>query len=239
MLPRVHEAEVMDTEAEAREYDAMDFTEVNRVFREQFWTAWADWGGQGTILDVCTGTARIPIEICSWYKAADDSAAGILARCFGTFPQIIAVDLADHMLALAKQNVEAAGFAEQITLLKADAKQLPFPAGHFGAVFCNGSVHHIPDPFACFAEMHRVCAVGGTIFVRDLLRPATRPALDAIVNQHAAEANNYQRAMFAASLGASLTLDEVRAAVGRFGYEPETVQQTSDRHWTWAAIRSG
>ena len=32
MLPRVLEPEVMDTEAEARDYDTMDFTEVNRAF---------------------------------------------------------------------------------------------------------------------------------------------------------------------------------------------------------------
>ena len=24
--------------------------------------------------------------------------------------------------------------------------------------------------------------------------------------------------------------------VGRLGYPPETVQQTSDRHWTWTAV---
>ena len=127
--------------------------------------------------------------------------------------------------------------ADRITLAKADAKQLPFPDEHFGAVICNGSIHHIPDPFECFAEMHRVCREGGMIFVRDLLRPASEAALDVLVETHAAGANDHQRAMFAASLRASLTLEEVREAVGRLGYEPETVEQTSDRHWTWAAIK--
>jgi ubiquinone/menaquinone biosynthesis C-methylase UbiE len=234
MLPRVLEPEVMATKEEAREYDAMDFTEVNRGFVDEFW---AVWDSRGPILDVCTGTARIPIELTRRRTESDAATSGRASRLFGPL-HITAIDLADHMLALARRNVEHAGSADRITIQKADAKLLPFPDEHFGAVLCNGSVHHIPDPFACLSEMHRVCAFGGTIFVRDLLRPVSEGALAAIVNEHAAEANTYQRAMFAASLHASLSLEEVREAVVRLGYEPETVQQTSDRHWTWATARS-
>jgi ubiquinone/menaquinone biosynthesis C-methylase UbiE len=234
MLPRVLEPEVTDTAAEARDYDAMDFAEVNRAFVEEFVEV---WDSRGLVLDVCTGPARIPIALCRFRAEADAATAGRATRLFGPL-RVTAVDLADHMLALARANVEATGFVEQITLAKADAKQLPFPDESFGAVLCNGSVHHIPDPFDCLAEIHRVCAFGGVIFVRDLLRPASEPALDELVNAHAAAANDHQRAMFAASLRAALTPDEVCAAVGRLGYGPETVQQTSDRHWTWAAIRA-
>lgn len=221
MLARVLEAEVMDTEAEARDYDAMDFAEVNRAFVADFRRI---WDTSTPVLDLCTGTARIPIELCRQHPLDDLT--------------IVAVDLAEHMLALARRNVADAGLAERITLVKADAKQLPFPAASFAAVLCNGSVHHLPDPFDCFAETHRVCESGCTIFVRDLLRPATEDELQHVVKAHAAEANDHQRAMFAASLRAALTLDEVRAAVGRLGYGPDSVQQSSARHWTWAAVRS-
>ncbi|QJX01026.1 class I SAM-dependent methyltransferase [Frigoriglobus tundricola] len=221
MLPRELEPEVMDTEAEARDYDAMDFAEVNRAFVADFCRV---WDTSAPVLDVCTGSARIPIELIRQHPGAD--------LC------VVAVDLADHMLTLARRNVEAAGLAHRISVTPADAKQLAFPDEQFGAVICNGSVHHIPDPFACFAEMHRVCRRGGTIFVRDLFRPADRELLTRLVQTYAAGANDHQRAMFAASLRAALTPDEVRAAVARLGYGPETVQQTSDRHWTWSAIRS-
>jgi ubiquinone/menaquinone biosynthesis C-methylase UbiE len=220
MLPRVLEAEVMDTAAEARDYDAMDFAEVNRAFVHDFRRV---WDTSTPVLDICTGTARIPIELCRQHPL--DAMT------------IVAVDLAEHMLALARRNVDDAGLAERITLAKADAKQLPFPTASFGAVLCNGSVHHIPDPFDCFAEIHRMCRPGGTTFVRDLLRPSTEVELQRLVKTHAAEANDHQRAMFAASLRAALTLEEVRAAVGRLGYGLETVQQTSDRHWTWTASK--
>ena len=41
--------------------------------------------------------------------------------------------------------------------------------------------------------------------------------------------------MFADSLHAALTLDEVRALVAALGFDPAGVRQTTDRHWTWAA----
>ncbi len=41
--------------------------------------------------------------------------------------------------------------------------------------------------------------------------------------------------MFADSLHAALTLAEVRGIVAKFGFAPDGVQATSDRHWTWTA----
>ncbi len=44
--------------------------------------------------------------------------------------------------------------------------------------------------------------------------------------------------MFAASLHAALTLAEIRQLVAKLGFQPQTVQATSDRHWTWAAWKT-
>jgi hypothetical protein len=41
--------------------------------------------------------------------------------------------------------------------------------------------------------------------------------------------------LFRDSLRAALTLNEVRQLVGELGFEGDTVQTTSDRHWTWSA----
>jgi ubiquinone/menaquinone biosynthesis C-methylase UbiE len=233
MLPRVLEPEVMDTPEEARDYDAMDHSAVNALFAADFLEV---WDGRGPILDVGTGTAQIPIEICRLRAATDAANRGLMTRLWGEL-KIVAVDLADHMIALAKRNVTLAGFQDHITVAKADAKGFTYPTGHFGAVISNSIIHHIPEPLACFAEMHRVCTPGGTLFVRDLLRPPDADTLRRLVDTYAAGANDHQRSMFADSLHAALTLDEVRELVGRLGYRPETVQQTSDRHWTWAEAR--
>jgi ubiquinone/menaquinone biosynthesis C-methylase UbiE len=220
MLPRVLEVEVMDTPEEACDYDSMDHAEVNRRFVGDFLKV---WDGEDPVLDVGTGTALIPIELCR-------RSPEIL---------VVATDLADHMLALARANVGRAGLTDRIRVERVDAKRLRFPDGHFGAVISNAMIHHLPDPSGCFAEMDRLRVRGGTLFARDLLRPADLVELRRIVDTYAAGANDHQRQMFADSLHAALTLAEVRELVGRLGYPPETVQPTSDRHWTFAASRPG
>ena len=218
MLARVLEPEVMDTPEEARDYDAMDHAAVNRAFAADFL---AVWNRRNSVLDVGTGTAQIPIELC---RQSPDI-------------EIVAVDLADEMLTVARRNVERAGLGHRIRVEKADAKAIIYHPGAFAAVVSNSIIHHIPEPAGCFAQMHAACVTGGTIFVRDLLRPPDQAELDRLVALYAGDANAHQRALFAASLHAALTLDEVRELVGRLGYRPETVTQTSDRHWTWSAVR--
>jgi ubiquinone/menaquinone biosynthesis C-methylase UbiE len=218
MLSRVLETEAMDTAEEARDYDAMDHSAVNRVFVADFQ---AFWTGTGSVLDVGTGTAQIPIE---------------LARRHGTV-RVIGIDLAEHMLTVGRENIARAGLAERIALQRCDAKVLPWSAGSFAAVISNSIVHHIPDPGPVLAEMVRVVAPGGALFVRDLVRPTDEAALQGLVEQHAAGANAHQRQMFADSLHAALSLEEIRALVAGLGYDPSSVRQTTDRHWTWAAVR--
>jgi ubiquinone/menaquinone biosynthesis C-methylase UbiE len=214
MLPRVLEPEVMDSAAEARDYDAMDHATVNRVFVADFL---AGARPAGPILDVGAGTAQIPIELCRQLPAA----------------RVTAIDLAEHMLEVGRGNVRTAGLDAHIHLQRCDAKQMPFADGSFAAVISNSIVHHIPEPLAVLREMGRVLTRGGILFVRDLLRPDDDAAVRHLVTTYAGDANAHQRQMFDDSLRAALTLEEVRALVGQLGFALETVRQTSDRHWTW------
>jgi ubiquinone/menaquinone biosynthesis C-methylase UbiE len=219
MLPRDLEPEVMDSSEEARDYDAMDHSTVNRVFVADFLSV---WNGRGPVLDVGTGTAQIPIELCRQRLTVE----------------VTAIDLADHMLTWARKNVDAAGLAARIRPEKQNARAMTYPDGSFQAVISNSIVHHIPEPPGVFAEIVRVCAPGGLLFVRDLMRPPDKATLRHLVDTYAAGANNHQRKMFADSLHAALTLDEVRGIVGEFGFDPSTVRGTSDRHWTWIAHKT-
>ena len=47
----------------------------------------------------------------------------------------------------------------------ADARCLPFPAGHFDLVVCASTLEHIPDFWLAVSEMHRVLAPGGHLLV--------------------------------------------------------------------------
>jgi ubiquinone/menaquinone biosynthesis C-methylase UbiE len=218
MLPRVLEPEVMDTSEEAHDYDAMDHSAVNRVFVENFLEVGRP---KGTILDVGTGTAQIPIELCS-------QLANVI---------VTAIDAAGHMLAVAQENVRRAGLGDRINLQLCDAKHMPFADHAFVAVISNSIVHHIPQPMDVLAEMCRVVAPGGLLFVRDLLRPADDAGVKHLVRTYAGTANAHQQKMFDDSLRAALTLEEVRAMVSQLGFDPGKVQKTTDRHWTFSAKR--
>jgi len=217
-LPRKLEPEVMATPEEARDYDAMDHSSVNRVFVADFLALWCN---DEPVLDLGTGTGQIPIELCRQHPTVG----------------VTAIDASAAMLALAGVNVEKAGLDERIRLGQFDARKLPFADGNFGAVISNSIVHHIPDPISVLAEMVRVLQPAGRLFVRDLLRPADLDTLHWLVETYAAGTNAHQKQMFGDSLHAALTLDEMRELVGRLRFEPDSVQQTSDRHWTWTILK--
>src|SRR5262245_47732630 len=218
MLPRVLEPEVMDSAEEARDYDSMDHTQVNRVFVADFL---ALWRGGGPVLDVGTGTAQIPIELCRQAPSAE----------------VVGIDLAEPMLRVGLVNVQRAELAGRVRLQRCDAKHIPFAAGSFAAVISNSIVHHIPEPEQVLSEMVRVLAPGGVLFVRDLLRPEDDDAVRPLVHTYAGEADAHQRQMFEDSLRAALARDEVRVLVAGLGFDRDTVRQTTDRHWTWGAVK--
>jgi len=216
MLQRFLEPEVMDSESEAVDYDSMDHREVNARFVSDFLALQPD---VSEVLDLGTGTAQIPIELCRVQTGA----------------KVLGIDLAQSMLVVGRRNVEQAGLADRVHLERVDAKGLPYADGRFSAVMSNSIVHHIPHPQGVLAEMVRVAAAGAVLFVRDLLRPTDLPTLTGLVEIYAAGANAHQRQMFADSLHAALSLTEIRSTITALGFAAESVQQTTDRHWTWAA----
>ena len=216
MIERVLEPEVMATQEESIAYDDMDHRAVNEKFVEDLL---ATGRATGEILDLGTGTARIPLLLC---EQTDDV-------------RIVAVDLSESMLDLARLNIEIASQMSRIMLDRVDAKAMPFDDGRFDVVLSNSIVHHIPDPQRAIAESVRVCKPGGYFFFRDLLRPESNDAIDHLSATYVGGETDYARKMFEDSLRAALTVEEVQAIVETLGLDPANVKATSDRHWTWSA----
>lgn len=220
MLARILEPEVMNTSAEAIDYDQMDHRHVNRIFVDDFLVALKHacqpnehlW----RIFDAGTGTALIPIELMR---------RGIRAI-------VTASDLADQMLLVAQNNVANAGLSASIELVLRDCKQLTDVSESYDAVMSNSIVHHIPEPRKAIEEMWRVLKPGGLLFVRDLMRPNDLESLDKFVQTYAGNANEYQQRMFRESLHAALTLSEVQSLIQELGMDVNSAKATSDRHWT-------
>ena len=107
----------------------------------------------------------------------------------------------------------------------------------FDVVMSNSIIHHIPEPLAVLREAVRVTKPGGLLFFRDLLRPDSDGTTQSPRRHLRRRRNDHQRQMFADSLHAALSLDEIRDLVASLGFAAETVQQTSDRHWTWTGTK--
>jgi ubiquinone/menaquinone biosynthesis C-methylase UbiE len=215
-LVRILETEVMEGYEEASEYDSMDHSQVNSAFVDDLLAA-GDLGFD--VVDLGTGTALIPLELCRRFEDC----------------RIMAVDLSVAMLDLARLHIEIGGMTHRIQLDQADWKKLHHANEYFDVVLSNGSLHHLPDPLAGLREAVRVARPGALLFLRDLLRPESEEQLEQLVQTYAGECTERQQAQFAASFRAALQLNEVRELVGQLGFALDTVQQTSDRHWTWCA----
>ncbi len=221
-VPRTLEPELMDTAADAELYDAMDHAEVNRNFVSDFINlapAWADQlPAPPRIIDLGSGTARIPIELCQQIPGA----------------HVVAVDAALHMQRLAQRNVATADLKHRITLSACDVKTLKdFSDASFDAVISNTLFHHLADPEMVLRQALRVLKPqGGRIFIRDLLRPETAAEIDRLTTLHAGQEVEQSRELLRQSLHAALTLQEAREMVANCGLDPQALQPTSDRHWT-------
>jgi ubiquinone/menaquinone biosynthesis C-methylase UbiE len=94
---------------------------------------------EATVLDVATGTGRVPLA---------------LLRQPDYRGRIIGLDRASKMLAVADRGM--APFRDRVTLIQADAMALPFADHSFPMVTCLEALEFLPDPEQGLAELVRV-----------------------------------------------------------------------------------
>lgn len=213
-MKRVLEPEVMDTEQDATEYDAMDFSEANERFADRA-AALLVGLESPRVADLGTGNGLIPLLLLDRVPNA----------------RIVAVDLAESMLAVARRRFAEHPRGAQIEVRLADAKSTGLPDADFDLVLSNSTAHHIPAPLDLFRELARLRRVDGALLVGDLARPATLDDARAVVERVAPNDGPRQKQLFFDSLCAALTLEEVRACAEAAGLAQATVAVVSDRHW--------
>lgn len=218
-MDRILEPEVMDTWLEATAYDAMDFVSVNTAFAMD---AIAIDPDAIKILDVGTGTARIPILMCQQRSQY----------------LITGIDLAQSMLIIGRRNVEASGLMQRIKLERVDSKKMPYPDLEFDMVISNSLVHHLPDPLSFFKEIKRLVRPNGGILIRDLIRPENEQIVNELVAKFGGDYDAHQQQLFSDSLKAALTLTEVQELIDRVGLSGVKLAQSSELHWTIARQKS-
>jgi ubiquinone/menaquinone biosynthesis C-methylase UbiE len=102
------------------------------------------------VLDVCAG--------------AGASALPAAARVAPT-GQVVAVDLADNLLALARNKAERAGLSSVLSTRCTDVDTLDDTDGGFDAVMCVFGLFFLPDMGGAAARLWRLVAPGGTLAV--------------------------------------------------------------------------
>ena len=217
MIKRILEPEVMESSEEAVAYDSMDHYGVNIQFVRDLVAAGCPT--RGTVLDLGTGTAQIPIELCRMLPEIN----------------VVGIDLSEGMLNLAETHIASSSFGERIRLEKVDAKKIPDQAMQYDICVSNSIVHHIPTPAEIFFQAVQVTRAGGLIFWRDLLRPDSDAEVQHLVQTYAGQENEHQQRLFSDSLYAALRVEEVQSLVADLDFDPTGVTRTSDRHWTWCA----
>ena len=86
---------------------------------------------------------------------------------------VVGSDLAEGMVVKAREVARAAGL-DNLSIVRGDAHALPFSDGSFAAVLCVNGLPVIPDLPATIAELARVLAPGGTLYVCAITLPVSR-----------------------------------------------------------------
>jgi ubiquinone/menaquinone biosynthesis C-methylase UbiE len=207
------EPEYMDDPAEALAYAEADFAEVNQAFAERLCEVAGPVDGLAAV-DLGTGPADIPVRILRLRPGW----------------RITCIDASPAMLEHAREVVGAAGMADRVSLVLADAKQTGLPGGAFDVVFSNSILHHLMDTDAFWEETKRLGRPGALVFLRDLARPASAEEATAIVDRHAGEESGLLKEEFHRSLLSAFTVEEIQTQLARAGLEQLTVRMVTDRH---------
>lgn len=94
--------------------------------------------------------------------------AGTLALALAPLVrEVVGVDVVAQLLERARASAPG-----NVTFVEGDATSLPFDSSSFDLACTRRTLHHIAHPERAFAELARVTASGGRVFVDDQIAPA-------------------------------------------------------------------
>ncbi|WP_455204750.1 class I SAM-dependent methyltransferase [Kaarinaea lacus] len=111
------------------------------------------------ILDVATGTGAVAVA---------------LAQAIRPQGRVIAIDLAEGMLARAEHNVNKMAL-DNVDLFQMDAEQLDFKRDYFDASVCSFGLFFMPQMQRALNEWVRVTKPGGTVLFTSFTSNAFQP----------------------------------------------------------------
>ncbi len=128
------------------------------------------------------------------------------ARRVGPTGKAYGLDMTDEMLALARQNQQAAGI-ENAEFLKGDIENIPLPDNSVDVIISNCVINLSTDKDRVFAEAFRVLKPGGRIAVSDIV--LTKPIANTARNN---------LALWAGCVAGALEINEYKEKLKAAGF---------------------
>ena len=112
-------------------------------------------GGGERVLDLATGTADLPIELCHYDKEL----------------RVVGLDPSQGMLAFGQKKLNKRGLETRVELVTGDAQLLPYPADSFDGVTMAFGIRNVPDRYEALREIARVLKPGRRVAILELSEP--------------------------------------------------------------------
>ncbi len=216
-MERIVEPELMDDPLQARAYAEADFDHSDQAFTERFLAL------LGQPFPLARPRPPAPALVSAPGAGIVDLGCGpgnISFRLAAALPRarVLGLDGAASMVALAAEHQQHHPGAWPLLCFQQLKLPLIDPAalgGPFAAVVSNSLLHHLHDPQVLWQAVGQLAAPGAMIYIKDLRRPASAAAADALTECHAAGAAAVLRRDFRASLAAAFTAAEVEAQLAR------------------------
>lgn len=144
----------------APRYDLLNHTlslSIDRLWRRHAVNAVRGYAPR-RILDVATGTGDLAIELARRIPGSE----------------VLAVDLSEGMLEVARRKVAARGLDGRISLREEDAEHLTLPDASVDAATVAFGVRNFGDVSAGLRELARTIKPGGAVVILEFSRPRNR-----------------------------------------------------------------
>jgi trans-aconitate methyltransferase len=208
---RVLEPELMEDATQVAAYAEADFAQPHNDFIQRLQTVVANPGFNGNVLDLGCGPGDVTRRF---------------AKAF-PFCKIDAVDGSKPMLDYAI-NAEP-DLQQRINYVLGLLPDVQLPKQHYGIIYSNSLLHHLPNPQILWQVVKQYAASGTYIIIMDLLRPETPYMAKALIKEYAKNEPEILQRDFYNSLLAAFTLTEIQDQLDQAGLSL-TIEQTSDRH---------
>lgn len=108
------------------------------------------------ILDVCTGTGDMAIELCRFWKGK---------------AHIDGLDFSHELLEVARRKIRKTKLMDMITLREGNAEELPYQDEQFDAITITFGLRNINDRIRALREFYRAARPGGCFVCLEFSQP--------------------------------------------------------------------